>query len=133
MSRLPLLAIFTLGCASSAGLEELSAIPADFPLELTGETGKITRSENAGQVSVDLVFETKSEAEKMWATLKDQAGAKHWKTQEPLPGRRKWEVVAYELPDTSRVEVGCCPARADRRHIALVSWWPASERGAQPE
>lgn len=126
-------AFFGAGCAQSAGLEELTAVPADFPIVLTGETGKITRSEGAGQVAVDLVFETKPAAEAAWAALKAQVDAKHWKTQAPLKGpaggkKAKWEVEAYMLPDTSRLELSCCPARADRRSLVLVSWWPAAPK-----
>jgi len=127
VNRIVLVALLSAGCAQSAGLVELEAVPADFPLVLEGETGKITRSEGAGQVSVDLVFENKTDATKTWEALKAQAGSKHWKTQEPIDTRRKWDVEAYMLPDTSRLELGCCPARADRRNIVLVSWWPAAK------
>lgn len=125
-----LLSLLAAGCARSAGLEELDAVPADFPIELTGQTGKITRSDGAGQVAVDLVFESKPEAEAAWTALKARADAHHWKSQPPLPGpkggkKEKWSVEAYLLPDTGRLELSCCPARADRRSLVLVSWWPA--------
>lgn len=123
MSRLAVL-LLAAGCAESAGLEELASVPADFPLALEGETGKITRSAGAGQVSVDLIFETGEEAAQMMASLKAQALGKPWTAQEPLPGKRRWEVDAYQLPDSGRVELGCCPTRADRRHLVLVTWWP---------
>jgi hypothetical protein len=124
--RLLSAALLLSGCARSAGLEELDALPEGFPLKLEGEIGNITRSKTAGQVSADLVFELEPAAREGYAGLLAQVHAKHWKTATPSPGKRKWEVEAFDLPDQSRLELGCCPARADRRHVVLVSWWPKS-------
>ncbi len=123
----PLLSVSMLmsltACAQSAGLEELSALPADFPVELNGEIGHITRSPRAGQVSADIVFEEGNAARASYSELEARVAAQGWLPGEARIESKKWEVAAFDS-QKGHVELGCCPARADRRHLILVTWWP---------
>jgi len=113
-----------LSCTSMLGLETLDAVPGDFPLTLTAPTGNITRAEH-GQVSVDLVYEEKTQAEAGWKALRTQAEAAGWSVVED--GKKgKVQQVTLEGPQ-GRIALGCCRPRADRQQLVFVSWWPASE------
>ncbi len=109
-----------LGCPSWYGLERLDALPPDFPLLLEAELGEITTSAG-GQVAVDLVFETEAEAREAWTRLAAQAEAKGFaRAEEGRVGKR--DRVVLSGPG-GRVELGCCPTRADRAALVFVSWW----------
>jgi hypothetical protein len=111
------------GCAQLGGLQELDALPADFPLPILVEVGVMTRAPG-GQVAVDVVFDTEDEARVGWQHLRDEATARGFTELEA--GRvGKRDRVVLTGPG-GRLELGCCPARADRQLLVLVSWWPAA-------
>ncbi len=111
------------GCTSWMGLEELETLPPDFPLALDAETGRIARHTEGGQISVDLVFEDEAAAQSHLSALLAQSRVKGF-TESDRGERKKWDYVELK-GDKGRVELGCCPARADRKRLVLVSWWPA--------
>ncbi len=112
------------GCASCMSLDELDTLPDGFPLDVAaiGEVGHITSAQTSSQVSVDVVFENKADAQAGWAALQDQAVAKGFE-QTDTGARKKWDFVEM-AGAPGKLELGCCPDRADRRTLVLVSWWP---------
>jgi hypothetical protein len=109
------------GCASWYGLRELDAVPADFPLTLGGEVGQVTVPEHGGQIAVDLAFDTAPEARAAWEALRAQAHDRGFaEVSTGTVGRRERAVL--EGPE-GRLELGCCPQRADRAYLVFVSWW----------
>lgn len=128
MRTLPaLFAVILSGCTSWMGLEELQALPPGFPLELAGETGRIARHTDGGQVSVDVVFEDEAAARAGHAVLLEQAAARGF-VESDRGKRKKWDYVELK-GDAGRLEFGCCPARADTKRLVLVSWWGAASEG----
>ncbi len=110
-----------IGCASWYGLRELDALPSDYPLALPGAVGQITEPATGGQIAVDLVFETEDEARAAWEALQAQVVERGFaKVDEGRVNKR--DRVAFEGP-RGRVEVSCCPKRADRAVLVFVSWW----------
>lgn len=109
-------------CASMGGLVELDRLPADFPLALdAAEVGQITTPRTGGQVAVDLVFETEEEARAGWDALRDQALAAGFVAEgEGKVGKRDRRVFAGPA---GRLELSCCPKRADTAVLVFVSWW----------
>lgn len=110
------------GCAWMAGLEELDAVPEGFPVEIAENTGRITVSEASGAVAVDLLFEEEDGARTRWTALRAELLAQGY-TEAGEREEKKWTVASFAGPK-GKVELGCCPARADRQHLVLVSWWP---------
>lgn len=109
-----------LACAQLGGLQELDALPADFPLALSAPLGQITTS-GGGQVAVDLVFETEEEARAGWEGLREQALAAGF-AQVDAGKVGKRDRVVFTGP-RGRLEVSCCPKRADTAVLVFVSWW----------
>lgn len=108
-------------CASWYGLRELDALPPDYPLTLDGDLGQITVPADGGQVAVDLVFETEDEARAAWTALQDQVVARGFAKVDE--GRvKKRDRIVYEGPQ-GRIELACCPTRADTAVLVFVSWW----------
>jgi hypothetical protein len=108
-------------CAALVGLEELTEVPEAFPLELRGETGRITSPPGGGQVSVDLAFEEEDEARRAWGELKDEAISRGFSVIEEGPVDKR-ERVVLQGPG-GRVVLDCCPKRVDRQRLVLVSWF----------
>lgn len=110
-----------LACASLVGIEELDELPARFPLEIAAPTGHVTRAPS-GQVAVDAVYEDAAAARAGWARLVEAAeGDGFSRVEEGRVDKR--DRVVLEGP-RGRLQLDCCPQRADRRHLVLVSWWP---------
>ncbi len=106
-------------CTSWVGLEEISELPSTFPLEVRGEIGHITTNA-AGVVAVDLAHPDDATAREAWNAMIVEAEGRGFTLVER--GRtRKWERVTLEGP-AGRLELGCCPRRADRQHLVLLSW-----------
>lgn len=121
--------LLLLGCVSWLGLEELDAMPSEFPLEVAAPTGKITRATN-GQVAVDLPFAAEEDARTHWKKLRRDAEAAGWRVT--LEGYRdKKDRVLLEGTD-GRLELACCRQRADRQTLVFVSWWPAQPQNTTP-
>jgi len=112
---------FALGCASWFGLEVIDELPADFPLEPSGEIGHITRT-RAGHVAVDEVFEDAEAARAAWETQIARATSRGF-TETSRERRDKRDVAVLEGA-RGRLELQCCPRRADRKALVLVSWFP---------
>jgi hypothetical protein len=109
-------------CEALTGLDQLDAVPADFPLTIEGETGVITSPRDSEQVSLDLVFDKVDAARSAWEGLRAQAEGKGFVVvEEGKHGKR--DTVVLEGPQ-GKLELGCCLQRADRRQLAFVSWWP---------
>lgn len=109
------------GCASWFGLVELQELPEGFPLELTAPTGKITRTEDQRHVAVDQVFESEAEARAAFEALQKQAAAQGY-AGGALERRDKRDVADLAGP-SGRLVMQCCPRRADRQFLVLVSWF----------
>lgn len=112
--------LFALSCASLFGLEELDELPGDFPLDLPGDRGNVTQSPG-GHVAVDAGFETEAEARAAWDALTGQ-GVGAGFVQGDTERRGKHEVRVLEGPG-GKLELHCCPQRADRSWLVLVSWF----------
>jgi hypothetical protein len=112
--------LWMLGCASLVGIEELPALPTDFPLTLEGEIGHVTRSP-VGQLAVDVAFSDEERARTAWNKLVTQAEARGF-TVTHRGHLDKRDRVVLEGPD-GKLEVACCRQRADRRQLVFVSWW----------
>lgn len=121
LSAVLLSASMLTSCTSWMGLEELEALPPGFPLALEGETGRIARHAEGGQVSVDVVFEDEAAAQAGHGKLLAQAAARGF-VESDRGARKKWDYVELK-GDAGRLEFGCCPARADTKRLVLVSWW----------
>ncbi|MCB9679363.1 MAG: hypothetical protein H6737_29935 [Alphaproteobacteria bacterium] len=114
--------LWLVACASLAGLEELDALPADFPLALEGETGKITRMAGPdGQLAVDVVFDDEEHARAGYAALRAQAESRGFAFVDEHHMKKRDETV-LQGPD-GKLQLGCCQQRADRRWLLFVSWW----------
>lgn len=109
-----------MSCAWLVGLEELEALPPGFPLDVAAETGKITAPPEGGQVAVDAVFETADAARAGFQTLITQATERGFAERDRAVVDKRDQVV-LEGP-SGRVTLGCCPVRADRRHLVFVTW-----------
>jgi hypothetical protein len=128
MRTVPVLLVLILsGCTSWMGLEELEALPPGFPLALEGETGRIARHTDGGQISVDVVFEDEAAAKAGHAALLEQAAARGF-AESDRGARKKWDYIELK-GEGGRLEFGCCPARADTRRLVLVSWWGTDAQG----
>ena len=103
------------------GLEELESIPAEFPLAIRGEVGKITQLRDGGQVSFDLVFEGEEAAREEWRALQGKASSAGFKVTDTTPLKKRERVVLEG--EAGRLELGCCPQRADRKTLVFVTWW----------
>lgn len=106
-------------CASLVGLQELDRLPSAFPLTLPSEPGIITAPPAGGQVAVDVVFPTAEAARSGFAALAEQARAKGFRQTSRHVDKRE-EVVL--TGDQGQITLGCCPRRADRRHLVFVTW-----------
>ncbi len=100
-------------CASWFGLSELDALPTDFPLDVDVETGHITSP---------VVHDDAEVARATGIALRAQAEARGFVVAEERREKKR-ERVVMTGPD-GRIELGCCPQRADRRHLVLITWWP---------
>lgn len=110
-----------IGCASFFGLRVLDELPEEFPIAIDAELGHVTTPTEGGQVSVDVVYDDAEAARAGWAELRARAEAQGFVVTEE--GRvDKRDRVLLEGPE-GRLELGCCPARADRRPLVLVTWW----------
>ena len=78
------------------------------------------------QVSVDIVFEQAEPAVAAHTALEARIVEEGWQPGTARIQSKKWTVDAYDSPK-GHLELGCCPARADRRHLILVSWWPPGQ------
>lgn len=110
-----------LACASLARLTELEELPADFPLAVDGELGRITTPQAGGQVSVDVVHPSQEAARETWKALRQQAEFKGFEVTEE-GHRDKRDRVILERP-SQRIELGCCRQRADRQWLVFVTAW----------
>lgn len=115
-----------LACASWVGLEELDGPPADFPLTLTGEPGHFTRAAS-GAVSVDLAFDDEALARAAADRLRAEAEGRGFRPVAETVEKKRTTTRLDGAP--GRIDVGCCPQRADRRWLVLLSWWPAGSQG----
>ncbi len=110
------------GCKALTGLEELETIPADVPIEVDADrVGIITRSSH-GQVSFDLAHAKPEMAEAAFEALEKQAVEKGFERRKKLMLKKR-EVHVMHGPG-GRLELSCCPQRADRQQLVLVSWFP---------
>lgn len=116
------LLVLLAGCASLAGLKELDALPADFPLAIAGELGQITVPEHGTQVSVDVVFEEEPAARTAFAALRAQAEERGFAVASQDVVKKRDRVVLQG--PKGKLELQCCAARADTRQLILISWWP---------
>ena len=118
----PLFAIL-LGCPSIFGLEELDTLPPDFPLALDGDLGNITRSSGGEKVSVDIAFDTEEQAREAWESLQAQAKGRGFEPGAVVQEKNR----STQTMDSTRgrLELGCCPRRADRRYLVFVGWMAA--------
>lgn len=112
------------GCASLVGVDELSELPADFPLTLEGEIGHITKSPS-GKLAVDVAFRKPEAAREAWKAMQAAAEADGFETVHK-GHKDKRDRVILEGPK-GKLELGCCRQRADRHHLAFVSWWSAAD------
>ncbi|MCA9493167.1 MAG: hypothetical protein KC621_24720 [Myxococcales bacterium] len=121
--HLPL--VLLVGCASLGGLRELDTLPADFPLTIEGETGQITVPVGGTQVAVDVVFDEEAEARTTFEALQAQAAQQGFTVVEEGKQKKRDRVVL--TGPKGKLDLQCCAARADRRQLVLVSWWPPGE------
>jgi hypothetical protein len=117
---------WVVGCASWMGLEELEALPPDFPIEVVGEPGNITTLKESGQVSVDLAFEDEAKARAGWSRLRERAEAVGFAVTDEGHADKRDHVV-LEGPG-GKLKLSCCPRRADRQRLVLLTWWEPSAR-----
>jgi hypothetical protein len=108
------------GCASMMGLEELEAVPADFPLTIGTDIGHVTTLGDK-QVAVDLVFRTEEDARAGWDVLSAEAAAKGFAAGET--GRRKKREFRTFEGEAGKLELGCCLRRADKQWLVFATWW----------
>jgi hypothetical protein len=110
------------GCQWLTGLEELDTVPPDVPIAVdASRVGIVTRSAT-GQVSFDLAHAKPEMAEAAFEELEQQAVAKGFERKKKLKMKKR-EVHVMEGPG-GRLELSCCPQRADRQQLVLVAWFP---------
>lgn len=120
LRHLPLMLL--VGCASLGGLRELETLPPDFPLTIEGETGQITVPVGGTQVAVDVVFDEEESARAAFEALRVQAAQAGFAVIEEGKQKKRDRVVLSG--PKGKLDLQCCAARADRRQLVLVSWWP---------
>ena len=113
--------LFATGCASLMGLDELETLPADFPIAIEGEVGHITAMKDGRQIAVDAVFPSEEKAREGWQALEAAAKANGFEKKERST-RDKKERVLLQGPK-GKIELACCPQRADRQWLVYVTWW----------
>ncbi len=106
-----------------AGLEELPALPRDFPVTVAAPTGRITRAPDAGQVATDVLFDDEAAARAAFASYVTELHDHGFQPDGQPPPATKWESQSFAGAN-GRVVLGCCPKRADGQVLVLVSWWP---------
>lgn len=112
------------GCASLAGLQELEALPSTFPLSIEAPLGRITSPRGGTQISVDLVHPDEQAARSDWRALIEQATHRGLAVVEEGRVDKRDRVVLEGA--SGRLQLECCPQRADRQRLILISWWPAA-------
>ena len=113
------------GCQWLTGLEELDTVPSDVPITVdASRVGVVTRSAT-GQVSFDLAHAKPEMAEAAFEALEKQAVEKGFERTKKLTLKKR-EVHVMEGPG-GRLELSCCPQRADRQQLVFVAWFPEDD------